>query len=112
MGCVPFINEFNIMKWFLHFRNFITEVRHILQNVILSLLQLQYSTFTQYFFFFFLYFQRNITFFLFLHLLVEMGSTGNGNYYYFSHYIRILLCNSCWPYDQPFFGETLLGFAV
>lgn len=53
MGCVPFINEFNIMKWFLHFRNFITEVRHILQNVILSLLQLQYSTFTQYFFFFF-----------------------------------------------------------
>lgn len=60
--------------------------------------------------------QRNITFLLFLlsyHLLiVEMGNTGNGNYYYFSHYIRILLCHSCWPYDQPFFEETLLGFTV
>lgn len=60
--------------------------------------------------------QRNITSLLFLlsyHLLVvEMGSTRNGNYYYFSHYIRILLSHSCWPYDQPFFGETLFGFTV
>lgn len=44
MDCVPLIAS--TMKWFLHLRNFKTELRHILQIVILPLLQLQYSAFT------------------------------------------------------------------
>lgn len=36
--------------------------------------------------------------------VILLGSTGKSNYYCISHYIRILLCLSCWPHDQPFSG--------